>query len=192
MEERDEEKKLKKNSGLELYTYFHQGLIRIIAQNEQDIKAINSMSLPKTIVQHPFTLAHGSPRNSQEHILFVDIAHLNLSYFETPYCFVGHTMHNALFQEALTSGQHCEQDTPRWPDSLLHYNEPIQLGSRRMIVNPGSVGYDKGGYDGVSYYGIYDNSANTFTFKYHTLEEKVFHDYKQKLAQVKREEIGIC
>lgn len=89
-------------------------------------------SLPPTLVQDDFTLAHASPRQPVwEYILDQYTASINFGFFDTPYCLVGHTHVPVRFEEEDT-----HTITPHLPD----YDNCIQLNHTRLIINPGSVG----------------------------------------------------
>ncbi len=88
-------------------------------------------SLPTTLVQEPFTMAHASPRQPVwEYILDTYTAAINFGYFDTPYCLVGHTHVPVLYH------QEEDQVVPYRPD----YNYSIKFDHLRCIINPGSVG----------------------------------------------------
>ena len=88
--------------------------------------------LRNRIVMDNVTLVHGSPRSpTYEYLLDTHLATVNFSYFETSFCFVGHTHLPA--QYLLANGQgHANLIIPT-------PNQVIQLASR-SIINPGSVG----------------------------------------------------
>ncbi|MDX1613365.1 MAG: metallophosphoesterase family protein [Candidatus Promineifilaceae bacterium] len=82
--------------------------------------------------QNGFTLAHASPRQPVwEYILDTETAAANFGQFESRQCLVGHT-HVPVVYEQLPDGD----VQALAPD----YEQAIQLGERRLIVNPGSVG----------------------------------------------------
>jgi diadenosine tetraphosphatase ApaH/serine/threonine PP2A family protein phosphatase len=89
-------------------------------------------SLPEKLVIGNATLAHGSPRSPVwEYLLDSQNALENFAYFETPFCFVGHT-HIPVVYYWRGEGRPVE-----W---RLLLNEDGPVGNARMIVNPGSVG----------------------------------------------------
>jgi diadenosine tetraphosphatase ApaH/serine/threonine PP2A family protein phosphatase len=102
--------------------------------------------LPQMIRAEPFTLVHGSPRYPiWEYIIDVSTAAANFDYFDTPYCFVGHTHTPVIFrQNRPREGQTGETE-------LLPTNIAVSLGSERMIINPGSVGQPRDGNPAASY-----------------------------------------
>lgn len=109
--------------------------------------------LPPILIQEPFTLAHGSPRQPVwEYILEQITAAANFEHFDTPYCFVGHT-HAPVIYEQLA-----DNDVSA---NLPVYRTPIQLSTSRLIVNPGSVGQPRD-YDPRAAYGILDDQEMTF------------------------------
>lgn len=88
-------------------------------------------SLPTTMLREPFTLVHASPRQPVwEYILDAYTAAVNFSYFDTPYCLVGHTHVPGTFEQ---DGNHVFVRHPE-------YGHPQTLPEARCIINPGSVG----------------------------------------------------
>ncbi|MGC8825653.1 MAG: metallophosphoesterase family protein [Anaerolineae bacterium] len=103
-------------------------------------------ALPTRLVQEPFTIVHGSPREPiWEYILYSFVAAANFEHFDTPYCLIGHTHSPALFVER-TEGEAriIEADLPP-------FEEPVPLGKGRCIINPGSVGQPRDGDPRASY-----------------------------------------
>jgi len=100
------------------------------------------------------TLAHGSPRDPLwEYILNALTARLNFDYFDTPWCFVGHSHIQCMF--ALNDkNERVTLDQTR-PDST------VMLRSK-LILNPGSVGQPRD-RDPRAAYAIYDTEARTWT-----------------------------
>lgn len=100
-------------------------------------------SLPAHIEQPLFTLAHASPRQPVwEYILDAETAAVNFDYFKSPYCFVGHT-HVPVVYEA-DEDKYVSARPP-------NYDAPLQLTSRRCIINPGSVGQPRDGNPDAAY-----------------------------------------
>jgi predicted phosphodiesterase len=114
-------------------------------------RAGNSPPAPNTV-----TLAHGSPRHPVwEYLLDSRTATANFAFFDTTYCFVGHTHLPVIYH--LQEGQ---------PLARLAVPEPgklIQL-ARRCIINPGSVGQPRD-RDPRAAYGIYDTQAQTWAYR---------------------------
>ena len=78
------------------------------------------------------SLVHGSPRDPVwEYVLNTLVARISLQFFETPWCFVGHSHFQAVFQ------YHPEEDdlTIETPEAGGRY--PL---TGRAILNPGSIG----------------------------------------------------
>jgi len=99
--------------------------------------------LPETQIIGEFTLAHGSPRYPiWEYILYPSTAALNLPYFETAICLVGHTHVPILF--TATEDRSAEA-------SALEPDLTISLQGGRYILNPGSVGQPRDGDPRASY-----------------------------------------
>ncbi|MCL4534488.1 MAG: metallophosphatase family protein [Bacteroidetes bacterium] len=97
--------------------------------------------LPLTLISGQFTLAHGSPRDPiWEYVLRGRDAAASFRYFDTSFCFVGHTHVPAVFGE------------PRAPSPAPpRYGEAFPLGHLRMIINPGSVGQPRDGFPEARY-----------------------------------------
>jgi predicted phosphodiesterase len=112
-------------------------------------------SLPTTLLKEPFTLVHASPRQPVwEYILDAYTAAVNFSYFDTPYCLVGHThVPGAFVQEE-------KHIYVRQPD----YSHPQPLPEDRRIINPGSVGQPRDS-DPRAAYGLLDPEAMTWEYR---------------------------
>ena len=87
---------------------------------------------PPMLVKEQFTLAHASPRQPVwEYITDAFIAWENFEFFDTPICLVGHTHYPIVFEQDEEFG-------------ALHFNadyvRPLELGDKRLIINPGSIG----------------------------------------------------
>lgn len=109
--------------------------------------------LPSMVVEAPFTLAHASPRHPVwEYILDQNTAAANFSYFETPYCLVGHTHAPVIFEEI------GEEEANIRPAA---YGQTLKLNSSRLIINPGSVGQPRDS-DPRAAYAILDTKKMTW------------------------------
>lgn len=111
-------------------------------------------TLPHTTeVRGDVTLAHGSPRDPVwEYILNTLSARLNFEYFGTPYCFVGHSHIQSVFQ--------LDEKNDRVSMTLTKVGQPLQLHPR-LILNPGSVGQPRD-RDPRAAYAIYDTTTGTW------------------------------
>lgn len=88
-------------------------------------------------IQEPFTLAHASPRHPVwEYIIDPVTAAENFDWFETHYCFVGHTHVPIIFEERSNSLREIQMRPPPYADMQT----PYHLANERLIINPGSVG----------------------------------------------------
>jgi diadenosine tetraphosphatase ApaH/serine/threonine PP2A family protein phosphatase len=91
----------------------------------------------RTLLQKPkvcgsVTLVHGSPRDPiWEYIMNTLMARINLDFFETLGCFVGHSHFQAVFQH--------HADTDEMSIEVPGPSESYEL-KERAILNPGSVG----------------------------------------------------
>ncbi len=105
------------------------------------------------VVRGSVSLAHGSPRDPiWEYILNTLVARVNLDFFATQWCFVGHSHFQAVFQyHSDTDDLSIEVPTP---------GEPYKLKDR-AILNPGSVGQPRD-RDSRAAYAIYHPQAHTW------------------------------
>jgi diadenosine tetraphosphatase ApaH/serine/threonine PP2A family protein phosphatase len=108
-------------------------------------------SLPQsTKVRGEVTMAHGSPRDPLwEYVLNTLTARLNFDHFDTPFCFVGHSHIQSIFQ--------LNEDNDRVTVESVRVNQPVTL-TPRMIMNPGSVGQPRD-RDRRAAYAIYDTET---------------------------------
>jgi predicted phosphodiesterase len=84
------------------------------------------------VVRGNISLAHGSPRDPiWEYIMNTQMARINLDFFETLWCFVGHSHFQAIFQ-------YCSE-TNDLSIEIPNLAERYEL-RERAILNPGSVG----------------------------------------------------
>ena len=86
----------------------------------------------KRIPEFDVTITHGSPRNPVwEYLLDIYTAADNFNYFDTRYCFVGHTHLPLIYQDLEKSGE----------VKLSQFQgEDRMVLTHRSILNPGSVG----------------------------------------------------
>ena len=112
-------------------------------------------SLPQyTKVRGEATLAHGSPRDPLwEYVMNTLSARLNFDYFDTPWCFVGHSH--------LQSGFRLNEANDRVTVETPKVDMAFEL-SPRLILNPGSVGQPRD-RDPRAAYAIYDTEGHTWT-----------------------------
>lgn len=114
--------------------------------------------LPETETRGDFTLVHGTLRwPIWEYLDDYDTARAHLALLKTRYSFVGHTHVPALVTERPNAPEGCEM-------RRLRDGETVDLGSERLVLNPGSVGQPRDG-DKRAAYGILDTDAATFTLR---------------------------
>lgn len=102
------------------------------------------------------TLAHGSPREPVlEYLLDTQAATENFEYFETDFCFVGHTHLPVIF--------HIKAQDYISRLSIPPANEKTEL-QVRTIINPGSVGQPRD-RDPRASYAIFDSDKNTWDYR---------------------------
>jgi predicted phosphodiesterase len=88
--------------------------------------------LPTSIVTDQVTLAHGSPRHPVwEYLLDAFAATRSFEFFNTNYCFVGHTHFPVLFQLV---------ENDQFARLIIPKPHQKYLLTPRAIINPGSVG----------------------------------------------------
>jgi predicted phosphodiesterase len=131
-------------------------------------------SLPEKIKLDKVTLSHGSPRHPVwEYLLDTRAASSNFEYFDTPFCFVGHTHLPVIY--SLDGSQFTAQmDIPQ-------PNTTIKL-KWRSIVNPGSVGQPRD-RDARAAYAIYDSEENTWDYR------RIAYDFTA--VQVRMMQVGL-
>src|SRR5512139_2110290 len=102
---------------------------RVLTADNMDFLRSLSSNLK---VREDASLLYGSPRDSVwEYILNNFSARLTFDHFNTPWCFVGHSHLQCMFQ--------LDVNTDRVGLSPIRAGDPIQL-QPRLIANPGSVG----------------------------------------------------
>lgn len=112
--------------------------------------------LPETIIINNVTLAHGSPRHPIfEYLLETRSATENFEFFDTDYCFVGHT--------------HLPVHFHLKPENTLAFLsipplDKINTLSSRAILNPGSVGQPRD-RDPRASYAIFDTEADIWDYR---------------------------
>ncbi len=110
-------------------------------------------ALPQKLGRSEFTFVHGSPRAPVwEYIVDSTVATANFEHFDTRFCLVGHSHvpFVAAEPQSLLLGEMSEFPLGR----------PVQLGARRLIINPGSVGQPRNN-DPRASYAIYDSEKKT-------------------------------
>ncbi len=113
--------------------------------------------LPLTMRMEEILLAHGSPREPiWEYVVDVRTATANFKEYDFETALVGHT-HLPVIFEWVESVQQTRILLPDW-------DAPINLDSRRLILNPGSVGQPRDG-DPRSSYAILDTDEKTWEFR---------------------------
>ena len=104
-------------------------------------------------VRGDVTMAHGSPRDPVwEYIINTLSARLNFDYFDTSFCFVGHSHIQSMFL--------LDESRDRITLEAPPLDEPFQL-TGRAILNPGSVGQPRD-RDPRAAYAIFDPDARTW------------------------------
>jgi len=111
---------------------------------------------PTIIEAEGQTLAHGSPRHPiWEYLLDTQSVLENFEFFDTPYCFVGHTHLPVIY---FLDEEH---QMPRY--FIPEDEQSIQL-EPRAIINPGSVGQPRD-RDPQASYAIFDTETHTLEFR---------------------------
>ena len=113
-------------------------------------------TLPEKIEIDLVTLSHGSPRYPVwEYLLDPRAATINFEFFDTPFCFVGHT-HLPVYY-TITDGQ-LTADL-----YIPEISIPVKL-QHRTIINPGSVGQPRD-RDARAAFAIYDSANHTWDYR---------------------------
>lgn len=121
---------------------------------EESLKFLNSLPMSKIFDQT--TLVHGSPRQPVfEYLLDTQSATDNFDYFNTDFCFVGHTH--------LPVNFHLADNDYTARLSIPPINKVSQLEAR-TIINPGSVGQPRD-RDPRAAYAIFDPADNTWDYR---------------------------
>jgi diadenosine tetraphosphatase ApaH/serine/threonine PP2A family protein phosphatase len=111
-------------------------------------------SLSPQAVIDDVTIAHASPRDPVwEYVMDVYTATTNFDYFNTQYCFVGHSHLPVLYY--LKNGKDLATVSFVYPGDTAKLPE-------RTIVNPGSVGQPRD-HDPRAAFTIYDTEEKTWT-----------------------------
>lgn len=109
--------------------------------------------LPQRVNNQNITLVHGSPRQPiWEYLLDAYNATQSFKYFDTPYCFVGHT-HIPILYYLAENRSSAKLYVPK-PDTNLSLQP-------RMILNPGSVGQPRD-RDPRAAYAIFNDQERTW------------------------------
>ena len=118
--------------------------------------------LPHVLVTELVTLVHGSPRHPVwEYLLDTRSAAENFSFFETDFCFVGHTHIPAIFHM---------NDVKMLANLVIPDEHTRVTMTPRAIMNPGSVGQPRD-RDPRASYAIFDVEA--YMWEYHRVKYEV-------------------
>jgi len=118
-------------------------------ENVAYLSSLPQEALPRDQV----TLVHGSPRDPVwEYILNTLVARINFENFETPFCFVGHSHIQCMFQMDLKRDR-VSLEVPK-PGNALRLTP-------RAILNPGSVGQPRD-RDPRAAYAIFDTQEQSW------------------------------
>ncbi|NSW51814.1 MAG: metallophosphoesterase family protein [Anaerolineae bacterium] len=112
--------------------------------------------LPDLLVKDGCTVTHGSPRNPiWEYILDSYTARMNFEFFETQFCFIGHSHQPIIFRYGMNDGI-----LPNWYIPIN--GETFTFTNERVIMNPGSVGQPRD-RDPRASFGIFDAENQSWT-----------------------------
>lgn len=110
--------------------------------------------LPEVAKEGEFTLVHGTLRAPVwEYLLSLEAAQEQFRLMETPYSIVGHS-HLPFWAEEDAGG---DIRSEPWEDG-----DSLELGEKRLIVNPGGVGQPRDG-DPRAAYVLYDTESRILT-----------------------------
>jgi diadenosine tetraphosphatase ApaH/serine/threonine PP2A family protein phosphatase len=124
------------------------------ALSDNSLSFLNA--LPETVTLDQVTLSHGSPRHPVwEYLLDTRTATLSFDFFNTHYCFVGHT-HLPVVYSLLDGSDYALLAIPEAGKTLEM--------KPRAILNPGSVGQPRD-RDPRASFAIYNSTTNTWTLQ---------------------------
>ena len=110
-------------------------------------------ALPETVVEAPFTLVHGTPRDPLwEYLTSGDQAEQAWGAIPTPHVIVGHSH----FQFTCSRSRGVEQAGPG--------GRVVRLDGDRLAANPGSVGQPRDG-DPRAAYAVFDDRVATLALR---------------------------
>lgn len=133
---------------------------RMAVKWTQDVLTPTNMdylrNLPERQESGEVTLVHGSPRQPVwEYLLDTRTATKNFEYFDTHYCFVGHSHLPVIY--------HLTEDHPMAKLSVPEPQSQIEM-QPRAILNPGSVGQPRD-HNPKAAYAIFDSAALTWNYR---------------------------
>ena len=133
--------------------------------------------IPETVQIGDVTLAHGSPRQPVwEYLLDSYTVTENFDYFDTPFCFVGHTHLPVIYRM---------DDQHLLAERIIPDLEMQLTLTPRLIVNPGSVGQPRDRNPRASY-AIYDTETHHWQFKRVPYDIKAVQERMRKFALPQR------
>ena len=142
--------------GLTERTRFNHAAQTVLDWTDDQLNPVHRqylLSLPPAVEVDDVTLVHGSPRDpTWEYIMDVYTATANFDYFQTPYCFVGHSHLPVLYY--LKNGSELANVSFVYPGDKTRLPE-------NCIFNPGSVGQPRD-HDPRAAYTIYDTEEKTW------------------------------
>lgn len=113
-------------------------------------------NLRDRIVCQDVTLTHGSPRQPVwEYVLNIQTATQNFDFFETPFCFIGHTHLPVIYSYI---------DRQHLAGLLIPEPGKSSVLSGRAIINPGSVGQPRD-RDPRAAYAIFNPEEKIWNFR---------------------------
>ena len=140
--------------------------------SEDDVSFL--AGLDRTIVDAPFSLAHGSLRDPVWEYVITTIAALHqFAAMTTPYSFVGHT------HVPLAISERGGRDATLGPVLAPADGETVTLDDVRLIINPGSVGQPRDG-DPRASYAVYDSDERRVRF--HRVEYDIARTQREMAA----------
>jgi len=167
---------------------FNRAAQRVLDWTRDRLNPVNHQFIldlsPKAVIDD-VTIAHGSPRDPVwEYIMDVYTATENFDFFNTPYCFIGHSHLPVLY--LLEKGKDLATVTFIYPGETAKLPE-------RTIVNPGSVGQPRD-HDPRAAFTLYDTEEKTWTqhrVPYDIAEvQKRMRDFGLPVEYVQRLEMG--
>jgi predicted phosphodiesterase len=127
-------------------------------------------ALPEKLVEDEFTLVHGSPREPLfEYLMSRAAARPSIEMMDTPHGLVGHSHIPLAFRQ---------EDGNDVSATIAIEGTSVEIGGRRVIANPGSVGQPRDG-DFRASAALFDRDAGTLTW------HRVEYDVEQVQAAMR-------
>jgi diadenosine tetraphosphatase ApaH/serine/threonine PP2A family protein phosphatase len=145
-------------------SYFNPAAAEVCQWTAEKLNPVDARyleDLPKTVQKGDFLLVHGSPMEPiLEYVMSTSVAEKNFSFFNSPFCLVGHTHVPMAFK----------QEDNACTSIALSPGIGLVMHGHRMIINPGAVGQPRDG-DARAAFALFDSDEMTLT--HHRVEYNI-------------------